>query len=187
VLKKHGIEGGREVLILGLPTSAIGYTALLGGSVDAALLAAEQTIRAQELGYRTLVSFTDEALGLVQPQGNVIIRDEVLRSDSGVVENLIRATLKGLLYARENRAEAISIYSARNKIKEDLGTKMLDLLYPAMVTDGAMSLPAQQRVVDGLLERTEKKDYPPLIRMFDFSLARKAYGELQAQGWKPRQ
>jgi hypothetical protein len=81
---------------------------------------------------------------------------------------------------------AISIHSARNKIKDDLGTKMLELLYPAMITNGAMSLPAQRRVVDGLLERIEKKDYPPLFRMFDFSLARKAFGELQAQGWKPR-
>jgi ABC-type nitrate/sulfonate/bicarbonate transport system substrate-binding protein len=186
VLKKHGIEGGREILILGLATSALAYAALLGGSVDASLLAAEQAIRARESGYRALVSFTDEALGLVQPQGNIIVREDFFRSEPTATEKLIRATLKGLLYARANRAEAILIYSRRNKIKEDLGTKMLELISPAMVTDGTMSSAAQQKVVDGLLERIEKKEVPPLARMFDFSLTRKVYGELRTQGWNPR-
>jgi ABC-type nitrate/sulfonate/bicarbonate transport system substrate-binding protein len=186
VLKKHGIEGGREILILGLATSALAYAALLGGSVEASLLAAEQTIRARESGYRALVSFTDEAQGLVQPQGNIIVREDFFRSEPTTIEKLIRATLKGLLYARVNRAEAISIYSRRNKIKEDLGTKMFELISPAMVTDGTMNLTAQQKVVDGLLERIDKKEMPPLGRMFDFSLTRKVYGELQAQGWNPR-
>jgi ABC-type nitrate/sulfonate/bicarbonate transport system substrate-binding protein len=182
VLKKYGIEGGREVLILGLATSALAYAALLGGSVDASLLSAEQAIRAREAGYRSIVAFTDEALGLVQPQGNIIVREEMFRSDSTVIEKLVRGTLKGLLYTHKNRTEAISIYSSRNRVKEDLGMKMLDLLFPAMVRDGTMSVTAQQKVVDGLLERIEKKEVPPLSRMFDFTLTRRIYGELQTQG-----
>lgn len=102
-----------------------------------------------------------------------------------IIEKFVRGTLKGLLYARGNRSGSIPIFSRRNNINEARGAKTFEIILPAMTADGTMSEEAQKRVVDQFLGRSAKKEAPPLEKVFDFSVARKIFAQLQAQGWRP--
>jgi ABC-type nitrate/sulfonate/bicarbonate transport system substrate-binding protein len=184
ILKRNGLEGGRDVAILGLGRMPDIAAGLLGGSVDAAMIAPPFHITAKEAGFRELVSFLKE--DIVEFQGSIIVRDELMKSDPLLVEKFVRATLKGLLYARENRPGTVPILARYLKVKEDFAGKYYDSVRPVMTTNGIVSEELQKPFLKIAIERLRPKDPPPLERIFDYSLARKINAELQAVGWKPK-
>jgi ABC-type nitrate/sulfonate/bicarbonate transport system substrate-binding protein len=185
ILDKHGLDPGQDVLLLGMAHTQVVYGALASGSVDAAVLTVDYAIKAREAGFRQLVPFSDEAFGLVQPQGSMIVSQRLLQSEPIVIEKFVRATLKGLLYARGNRSGSIPIFARRNNINEARGAKTFEIIVPAMTVDGTMSEEAQRKTINQFLGRLGKKELPTLEKVFDFSITRKILAELKAQGWKP--
>jgi len=117
--------------------------------------------------------------------GSIIVPDALSRSEPAVVEKFTRGTLKGLLYARENRSGTIPILARNLRIKEDMAAKVYDLSKPAMTVDGTLSRETEKRIIDDALGRVGLKEAPPLDRVFTFSLVRRIRSELDAVGWKP--
>ena len=117
--------------------------------------------------------------------GSIIVSDALSRSEPAVVEKFTRGTLKGLLFARENRSGTIPILARSLRIKEDMAAKVYDLSKPAMTVDGTLSRETEKKIVDDALGRVGLKEAPPLDRVFNFSLVRKIRSELDAGGWKP--
>ena len=183
VLKAHGLEGGQNLNIISIGVASTRYAALVSGAVDATPLTFPHNLMAQEGGFRELVDFTK--LDLLDITGSIIVPDALLRSDRLLVEKFTRASLKGFLYARENRAGTVSIVARNLGIKEDMAAKILDLSKPAMTLDGTVTKELEKRIVDDALGRAGLKEAPSLDRVFDFSLLRKIRGELEAGGWRP--
>src|SRR5947207_4954155 len=103
ILKKHGLEGGRDVAIMAVGSGTARFFALQAGSVDAAMLSIPANLMAQEAGFRELVSFIEQEW--IELQGTVNVTDQLLTSDPGLVEKFIRATLKGFMYFRDQRSQ----------------------------------------------------------------------------------
>ena len=183
VLKNNGLEGGQNLTIVSIGVLSTRYAALVGGAVDATPLTFPWNFMAEEAGFRELVNFTKQ--DLLDITGSIIVPDALSRSDPAVVEKFTRGTLKGFIYARENRAGTTPVLARNLKIKEDMAGKILDLSRPAMTVDGTINKEAEKRIVDDVLGRVGLKDAPPLDRVFNFSLARKIRAELDAGGWKP--
>jgi NitT/TauT family transport system substrate-binding protein len=183
LLKKHGIEGGREVPILAIGSGTARFHALEAGSVDAAMLSIPANFMAKDAGYRELVSFIDQEW--VELQGSIVATEQLMTSDPGLVEKFIRASLKGLLYAREHRFETIAILTRFLRTREDMATKIYDVVRPGMTPDGTVSEELQRRSFEHVLGRTALKEPPRLEKIFDYSLAAKVRQELRARGWKP--
>jgi ABC-type nitrate/sulfonate/bicarbonate transport system substrate-binding protein len=184
ILRRNGLEGGRDVTILSLGVMPTIYGGLQSGIVDAAMLSPPFTFRAEENGFRELVAFTKQ--DLVEPQGSILIRDAFLQADLATVEKFIRATYKGFLYIKQNRAGTISILGRYLQVKEDLAAKAYDqVVLPAMTQDGTLNEDMQKKAVEHVLKRLDVKEPPPLSRIFDFSMARKVVTEVQGKGWKP--
>jgi ABC-type nitrate/sulfonate/bicarbonate transport system substrate-binding protein len=183
VLKRNGLEGGQNLTIISIGVQSTRYAALVSGAVDATPLTFPWNILAGESGYRELVNFTKQ--DFIDMSGSIIVPDALSRSEPAVVEKFTRGTLKGLLYARENRSATIPILARNLRIKEDMAAKVYDLSKPAMTMDGTLSREAEKRIVDDALGRVGLKEAPPLDRVFNFSLVRKIRSELDAGGWKP--
>jgi NitT/TauT family transport system substrate-binding protein len=96
VLKRHGLNGGHDATVLAVGTTASRYGALVSGAVDATNLTPPFNFKAQEAGFRELVSFVKEDY-LIEPTGTIAIRESLLQSDPGLLEKFVRGTLKGLL------------------------------------------------------------------------------------------
>jgi NitT/TauT family transport system substrate-binding protein len=183
LLKRHGLDGGREVPIMAIGSGTARFFALEAGSVDAAMLSIPANFMAKEAGFRELVSFIDQEW--VELQGSIVTTEQLLVSEPSLVEKFIRASLKGLYYAREKRSETIAILARFLGGREDAAGKIYDVVRPGMTVDGTVSEELQRRSFEHVVGRAALKEAPRLEKIFDYSLAVKVRQELQAKGWKP--
>lgn len=183
-LKKFGLQGGRDVTILSLGTAANRFAGLMSGSVDAALLQTPFNIRAEEAGFRELGDLTKE--NVVDLGGGMVTSEARIKSDPAVVQKFMRATVKGLIHARDDRSAADFVLARDLKVNASLAAKAYDQMRPSFTTYGAVSEQMQRAAVEFLLRLQGKAEPSQLApeRFFDFSFVHKAHAELQAQGWK---
>ncbi len=182
LVKKNGMDENRDVAILAIGTTATRLGALSTGVVDAAMMTFPHNITAAEQGFRELVSFI--ASDIIQLQGAIVTRDTLLRSDPGLAERFLRATIKGLIHYSTNRSGTIPIIARYVKAQESLAAKIYDLVKPALTPEGILNDDLQKRVMAPLLERINRRDMAA-GKFFDFGFARKLNGEIKAEGWKP--
>ena len=183
LLKRYGMEGGRDVVIMPMGAGIARFVALRAGSVEGAMLSIPSNFMAEEAGFRELVSFIKQ--DLVELQGSIVVREGLLESDPVLVEKFVRASLKGLLYFRNNRSGTTSILSRFLRVKEDLSGRIYELILPGATPDGTISEETQRKSLEHVLERVGLKEPPPLGKIFNFSLTQKVRDELQEKGWRP--
>ena len=183
MLKKHGLEGGRDVIILPVGSGTGRFFALQAGSVDAAMLSVPANLLAQDAGFRELVSFIDQEW--VELQGTVNVTDQLLATDPILVEKFLRATLKGFIHYRDLRAQSITNLARFLKIKEDITARIYDLMRPSLTQDGIVNEEIQRKSLEHVIERAGLKEPPRLEKIFDYSLAVKVRNELRGKGWRP--
>lgn len=183
LLRTHGLQGGKDVTILAVGVDSVRYASLVNGLTDAVILSAPYNFVAHDGGFKELVSFVEH--DWVELLGCIVTRDVVLRSNAALVDKFTLATLKGLFYARNNRAGTIPSIAANMKITQELAAKTYDLAYPAMTTHGALNEELQRKALDHVVKQMNLKEAPNLQKIYDFSYVERARKQLEAQGWKP--
>lgn len=184
ILSMHGLEGGRDVPILNMGDSAGRLVSLDTGVIDASVFILPWNLKAEEAGYRALVSLTNQNLVLLG--GSIVARENLIKSDPALIEKFVRATYKGFLYAKDNRSGTIPILARHIKIKDDLAAKSYDLAKPAMTRDGTIDGESQKSALELVKKAEGIKEPSPVSRsLFDFSFTQKIQGELKTNGWKP--
>ena len=183
VLEKNGLEAGRDVPILAIGPPPGRFAALTSGAIDATLFTFPLNFRAEEAGFRELVNFVKQDIASLT--GSIVVREALFQSDAGLVEKLVRGTVKGHLYARNNRAGTIPILARSLKIKEDEATRIYDAAQPGMVADGSINEETQRRVIDDTRKSLAMKESVLPDKVFRFSLVHNINAELKVRGWKP--
>jgi NitT/TauT family transport system substrate-binding protein len=183
LLKKHGLDGARDVVVLPVGGGTARYFALQAGSVDAAMLSIPANLMAQDAGFRQLVSFIEQEW--IELQGTINVTDQVLIAEGPLVEKFIRATLKGFIHFRDLRTQSIALLGKFLRTSEDATAKIYELMRPSLTQDGIVSAEIQAKSLEHVVERAGLKTPPRLERIFDYSLAVKVRNELRARGWKP--
>jgi NitT/TauT family transport system substrate-binding protein len=183
ILKKHGLDGGRDVIVLPVGSGTGRFFALQAGSVDAAMLSVPANLLAQDAGYRELVSFIDQEW--IELQGTVNVTDQLMASDPILVEKFLRATLKGFIHFRDLRGQSITNLARFLRTKEDGVARIYDLMRPSLTQDGIVSEEIQRKSLEHIVDRAGLKEPPRLERIFDYSVAVKVRNELRGKGWRP--
>ena len=183
ILKKHGLDGGRDVVILPVGSGTARFFALQAGTVDAAMLSIPANLMAQDAGFRELVSFIDQEW--IELQGTINVTDQLLVADPTLVEKFIRATLKGFIHFRDLRSQTIGILIRFLRVKEDAAAKIYELMRPSLTQDGIVSEEIQRKSLEHVIDRVGLKEPPRLDKIFDYSMAVKVRNELRAKGWRP--
>ena len=127
------------------------FVSLKAGSVDATMLTPPGNFMAQDAGFRELVSFIEQ--DLVEVQGSIFMRQELIKGDPILTEKLVRGTIKGLLYFRSNRSGSVSSLARFLKSKEDLAGRLYDLILPGTTRDGIINEALQKRSIENVIER----------------------------------
>jgi NitT/TauT family transport system substrate-binding protein len=183
LLKKHGLEGGRDVVILPMGSGTARFHALQAGSVDASMLSIPGNFMAQDAGYRELVSFIDQEW--VEFQGSVVTTEQVLASEPALVDKFVRASLKGFRYFRDQRAGTVAILARFMRVKDDAAAKIYDVVRPGIAQDGVVPEELQRKSIEHIVSRAGLKEPPRLDKIFDQSITLKVRQELQSKGWRP--
>jgi NitT/TauT family transport system substrate-binding protein len=182
-LKRNGLEGGRDVTILALGLPSTVATALRTGTVDAGTISPPFNFVVKDAGFRELISFLKE--DFVELQGSILAHERIFQSDPALVEKFVRGTVKGLRYARENKAGTIATLLRHMKLKDDLAGQYYDQVRPIMTSDGTVTPELQKKYLEQAAKVLGPKEPPALERIYNYSLARKINAELDAAGWKP--
>jgi len=182
VLRKQGQDPG-QISMLGLGLTATLFQALTSGVVDAAILSPPFAFMAEDAGYRELISFLDE--DIIFPGGGIGAHESFVRSNSTLMEQFTRASLKGHLYARANKAGTIPIIARQMGMKETYAAKYFDLMRRATTADGTIDASEQRKALEPALRLRGDKEAPALERIFDFSKLRTIGAELRASNWQP--
>lgn len=182
-LKQNGIDGGRDSTILALGLPATLATALRNNVVDAGMISPPFNFVVRDAGFRELVSFLKE--DFVELQGSIVAHEKTFQADPALIEKFVRGTVKGLRYARDNKAGTMPILVKYMKIKEDLAGQYYDLVRPIMTADGTVNVDMQRKYLDQAVKILAPKEAPAVERLYNYSIARKVNAELDASGWKP--
>jgi len=99
----------------------------------------------------------------------------------------VRATRKGMIYARDDRDGAIDVFVKVMKAPPDAAAHGYDELRKVMAEDGTISAEAQanELALRGDMLSMPADRIPPVSAVFDFSVLEKVNTELKASGWKP--
>jgi ABC-type nitrate/sulfonate/bicarbonate transport system substrate-binding protein len=184
LLRKRMADGGKKVVILAVGGGGERFVALKTGVVDAAVLASPFTLSAKQDGFRELFSFITDKEYTDIPVAT-FTREDMIQSNSTIVEKFIRAQIKGLLYMRSSRDKAVASLARGLKIKEEVAAPGFEEMRPALTEDGTINQDEQRKSIEYLVNPATLKEAPRLDKIYDFSITRKVYQELQNRGWKP--
>ena len=184
ILKKRGIEGGREVAMLALGSPEARFIALKTGNVDAAVLPEGLKFVADEAGLHELVSFLNEDVYLAVGKRRALENLITERSKSG--GKIPSRNCKGICSIRNPIGRAALPYVVRTlKVKESHAEKIYDLSLPGFTRGGFVDENLQKEAFRQAVDRLAIKEPPPLDRVFNYSITRSILNELESKGWKP--
>jgi ABC-type nitrate/sulfonate/bicarbonate transport system substrate-binding protein len=183
----------------GLPQDFVSYTPMgssLGtrmavvraGSLPAAVLqpAEVETLRAGG-GLANAHMIMDLAQEVRSTFNGLATSDDMIKNHPDTVLRFVRATRKGMIYARDNRDGAIDVFVKQMKAPPDAAARGYDELRKVMAEDGAIAPEAQQNelALRADMLSMPASQIPPTAAVFDFSWLEKVNAELKTSGWKP--
>ena len=175
ILTKHSLTPNKDVtsIVIGTPEELA--TALRAGVVAACLLSPPRQLMLYREGFSKLAYSGDYLTSY--PSGGVGATDEKIKSNPTEVLGFVRASLKGLQYYSQHRAESIDLISKYLGVNDlSLAGEVYDLHLSRL---GGFSY-LDDAWMRGAIDFTKKslavtKEIPP-SQVFDFSFVEKALG-----------
>jgi NitT/TauT family transport system substrate-binding protein len=179
VAKQDGLDPDRDLVRLQMGGGAARYAALLGGSVDAAILTLPYNLQAEKAGYKDLLWFGER---LELPLSGLAVRDETIQKNPKQVLGVVRAVFRAMAFASANREETTQILVNWLRVDQEVAARSYDLGKRSWSEGGVVSDAAVQTLVDQSILELKIKDAIPLDRVRNWSFADQARRELGSSG-----
>jgi len=175
ILTHHGLTPNKDVSSIVIGTPAELATALRTGRIAACLLSPPRQLILYREGFTRLAYSGDYLTSY--PSGGVGATEEKIKNNPAEVLAFVRASMKGVHYFSEHRAESVDFISKYLGVKErSLAEEVYDL---QLSRSGGLAY-LDDAWMRGAIEFTKKslgvsKEIPP-GQVFDFSFVEKALG-----------
>jgi ABC-type nitrate/sulfonate/bicarbonate transport system substrate-binding protein len=173
IVQKHGLAPNKDVISLVVGGQEDTVLALRTGRIAAALLTPPRPLILQREGFNRL-AYSGDYLP-TYPSGGIGVTDEKIKTSPNDVLAFVKGSVRGLQFARQNRAEAMKILSDYFSIKDQaLSETFFDLYLSRLPVNGS----ADEAWMKGAIDFTQKslgeigKEIPP-SKVFDFSFVQK--------------
>jgi NitT/TauT family transport system substrate-binding protein len=144
VLNKLGLNAEKDVRYVNIRGTAPKLAALQQGIIDAAPVSVPEDIRAVRAGFKRLIYY-GETLNNVAFIG-LATSGAVIKAKPDVVKSMVRAVVKGVFYARENREESVAFIVKKSKVDRAMAEEAYDLIrrsFSPVPTEEGVRLAAQ--------------------------------------------
>lgn len=155
---------------------------LLSGAVDAAIVSPEERYAALDQGMRDLVFIGKE---VKNSWGTFATSERFIKEQPKQLAGFVRAVVKGLRVARQERESTIAAISKFSELDKTLSTRMYDDLVGTFTKNGYVDEQSQKNDLAIVAQVADVNDVVPIKRAYDFSFAIQAEQQLNKQGWKP--
>ena len=176
--KAAGMNAEQDLTIIAAGSTANAFGALQGGAAAAALLSIPFNFKAEELGYRSLGNVADYLRTVLAGLGT---SDARIKSHPAQVKRMVRATLRGVDFARDpaNQDKVIPF------IMEDfqLDRKTAEASWREIVRnfskDGTTADEAVRGDIDFIREQNKLKTAIPLGQVVDYGILKEVLAEIK--------
>jgi NitT/TauT family transport system substrate-binding protein len=135
VLEHLGVDP-KDVAILNVGNSSLRLAALRFKKIDATILDTAFLRKAEELGFKRLVSLAD--LGEI-PSTGLVVTATKLKKQPEQIRRVVRATLKGTNYFKENRGEMVSFIAKKLSVETKEAEELHELGVKVFSNSGRIS------------------------------------------------
>jgi ABC-type nitrate/sulfonate/bicarbonate transport system substrate-binding protein len=181
-LRQQGLDPDRDVSYVSGQFSPVALQSLLGGVIDAAVLAPPFNVLAEEKGLK-LLTYLGQSVPDATVSNGIVTSDQKIKSRPDEVKRMVRASLKSLYSFRQNKAAAVEFLANHFEIPKTTATKVYPNAIDILTLDGQISEEKLRQILD-MMQDTGQKE-PLALRpasLMDFSFLRASQQEIAASG-----
>ncbi|HLN87277.1 MAG TPA: ABC transporter substrate-binding protein [Candidatus Limnocylindrales bacterium] len=178
ILRKQGLEFGRDYSLVFVATEPGRLAALETGVIDAAMLSVPENILARQKGFNELALSADF---LDFPQNGFGTANKKIKENPDEVLRMVRATLRGLMFVSEskNKEPCLDMIMKNWRItSRTMASEMYDYMSKAMLRDASVSMSGLQALVDQQRESAKVAESVSAAQVIDYSFVERARKEL---------
>lgn len=168
-VRHFGMEPNRDVTIIVSGESPTRLAALRSGSVDATAIDVAFAVKAEEEGFKRLLYLGDV---IELPLSGITTMDKKLHTQRDQVKRVVRATMRGTRFMKQNRVESIQMLSDYLRITPSQAAKAYDTSINSFTDDGIISDNGVNLDVQLTKERLKLTKEIPLSQLVDWSLVK---------------
>ncbi len=168
-VRHFGMEPNRDVTIIVSGESPMRLAALRSGSVDATAVDVAFAVKAEEEGFKRLLYLGDV---IELPLSGIAVMDKKLQSRRDQVKRVVRATMRGTRFMKQNRGETVQMLSDYLRIAPSQAAKAYDTSIHSFTDDGIISDNGVNLDVQLTKERLKITRDVPLSQLVDWSLVK---------------
>ena len=173
-LRHYGMEPDKDVKIIVTGESPTRLAALRAGSIDATAIDIAFAVKAEDEGFRSFLYLGDI---IELPLSGITVMESKLQNQRDQVKRVVRATIRGTRFMKQNRAETIQMLSDYLNITSSQSAKAYDASMNSFSDDGLVSDKAMNVDVQLAKERLKMTKEIPLSQLVDWSLVREIKAE----------
>jgi len=168
-VRHFGLEPERDVQIIVTGESPTRLAALHSGAIDATPIDVAFAVKAEDEGFRRLVYLGD----LIElPLSGIAVTDQKLQTHREQVRKVVRATVRGTRYFKQNRNDTVQMLADYLRITPMQAAKAYDTSVNSFSNDGMISDKGVQLDVQLTKERLKLTKETPLSQLVDWSLVK---------------
>ena len=168
-VRHFGLEPERDVKIIVTGESPTRLAALRAGSIDATPIDVAFAMKAEDEGFRRLLYLGDI---IELPLSGIAVTYNKLQTQREQVKKVVRGSLRGSRFMKQNRAETIQMLSDYLHITPSQAAKAYDTAINSFTADGIISDKGVRLDVQLTKERLKMTKEIPLSQLVDWSLVK---------------
>src|SRR5918995_3125729 len=181
ILTKQGLDGNKDPVYLDVGQGNQ-LTALLAGTMDAAVISVEQRYVGLDKGMREMFFFGNE---VKNSWGTLATTDKLIKENPKMVAGFVRATLKALRYIRQDKEGTISAMLKFSNVSRQQAPRVYDDIIGTFTRNGTVDDETQRNDLSIIRQVVNTNETMPNAKGYDFSFAVDADQQLNKAGWKP--
>ena len=168
-VKHFGFEPEKDVKIIVTGESPMRLAALHAGSIDATPIDVAFAMKAEDEGFTRLLNLGD----LIElPLSGIAVMDKKLQSQREQVKKVVRGSIRGTRFMKQNRSETIQMMAEYLRITPQQAAKAYDASINSFTEDGIISDAGVNLDVQLTKERLKLNKDIPLSQLVDWSIAK---------------
>ena len=170
LLRRFNLTPNQDVKILALGGGTLRIAAMKSGAIDAALIEAPYYVMLERDGFRKILFVGDL---IPSPLAGFGTRIEKIRKQPDEIQRLVRATLRGIQYAKSNRQESVRLIAKWAEMDESLAEGSYELAASSWSNTGAANPQAVQIAMEEIKEEFKLDSAPDAARAFEWAFVQR--------------
>ncbi len=169
LLRRYKIAPYQDVKILALGGGMNRVAAMESGAIDAALIEAPYNVMLERKGFRKILFVGDL---IPSPLAGFGTRLEKIQKQPEEIQRLVRATLRGIHYAKTNRQESVRSIMKWTDMDQGLADGSYEMATSSWSATGRASAEGLQVAMEEIRAEFKLDTAPDPASAFDFSFVR---------------